>query len=373
MKKPSLLIRDEIVKTFMKSKKPLRWKELLKRINEKRKIEGNPILGRATLANHLKILVNEGIIKRTVDQSVYPPAVYYSLQREVDEETPSEVVEAWIKGAFKPLYNPWHGYFFIFTDPPININELPLKSAGIIKGWLSRIFAELDHVIRSAYRDQVGESLSKKVLEEAEYYKRNREYVWWFNKRIKNHGIIKAVDEYEDVQKKMYSVALRQLFEEKFLVVKNKNHVEFKSDEEIVEILALDMAKRVLEAEYGKDLLSPEGIEERKREYLKRFKAYSQMDLIRDCFDDFLRAYSDSALDLKYRPNINDPYFLIWLANKRNPAAFKDFPLLPKEVEEYKYLKRKIEETRRSFEKYSTYYLKPISLLITAQIPMDFP
>lgn len=372
MKRPSRVIRNEIVKTLMKAKGPLRWQQLLRQINAQRKGE-NRMLGRATLASHLKALVNEGIVKREVDQSVYPPAVYYSLVKSVDETIPSKVIECWNNGKLAPFENPWNNYFFIFTDPPLQPDKIPTIS--IVNRWLAEEFANLDHVIRCAYRDQMKKFLPDKVLKEVEYYKANIEYVWWFEDRLRKHGGVKAVDEAREIEKKMYSLALKQLFPVKYLVIKNKNNVEFKSDEELVKIEAEEWAKMIIKNELGvsdddffKDELRREIFEKRKREFVEKLKGFSYTHLLEDSFQTFRESHE--YVDLKFKPkDIKNPYFVIWLANKRNPTSFKNFPLLPQEQEEYEYLRERIEKAKESFEKYAQYYQKPISVLITAQIP----
>ena len=112
-------------------------------------------------------------------------------------------------------------------------------------------------------------------------------------------------------------------------------------------------------------------MKEKIEEYCKKIKKVNiKKALIKDCFEVFMQLYERSFIDLTHKPeDMEDPYFVIWLTNKIAPRIFKDFPLLPQEQKEYESLKKKMEETKESFEKMKTYF-KPINVLITAKLPV---
>ena len=60
-----------IFSVLAEAKNKLRWKKLLKKTG----------ISSRTLASHLKELESRGKIKRIVDASVYPPAVYYEIKK----------------------------------------------------------------------------------------------------------------------------------------------------------------------------------------------------------------------------------------------------------------------------------------------------
>jgi len=97
MRTKSQTIRNEIIMAILGSLRPMRWSEILFSINKKREKEGKKKIGRATLTAHLKALEKEGIIKRKVDKSIYPPAVYYFLPKSKRKEILMKIEEKFRK------------------------------------------------------------------------------------------------------------------------------------------------------------------------------------------------------------------------------------------------------------------------------------
>jgi len=325
LKKKSLVIRDEIIK-ILNSYKVLRWTELFEMINVLRKESGEPSLGKATLTSHLKDLVKEGIVTRIVDESTYPPAVYYKLIKKIDENIPNEIFKLWQEGNLKPYGNPWSEHFFLFSRN-LHFEKLPKYP---VHHWLHNLFAEFYALIRNARRDEIQKTLSKKILDEARYYWKNQKYALHLEKRKKNHGVLSEADKAKEVQEKMYEIALKHLFSPEYLD---------KSEGEV-----------------------------------------TSLSLISDLYQTFLKLHDitmenimrNNTIDLKFKPNPKDPYFLIWLANKKNPTLFENFALLPQEQRELEYLQKKLTKTKPSFEKVMSFVKQPIDVLIIARIPLDW-
>jgi hypothetical protein len=372
VKRKSPIIRDEIIKTLNLLKEPVRWTQLFEETNKRRRKRGERVLGSATLTSHLKDLVDQGVVKRIIDDSTYPPAVYYELVQKLNEKVPYEVVSLWRGGKLKPLDNPWRDNFFVFTSV-LEIQKMPLETRNVMRQWFSKILSELEHVILQSYIGQLENSVPRKTLGEAQYHRTNSWFFECFKDRIRRNGVVKTVDEAGIVQKKMYTAALAYLIEKEYLSFKNGKVAGFKPDDELVKVKAKKWAKSMLTKTLPRDLIEKDErlMKEKIEEYCKKIKKVNiKKALIKDRFDFFMQLHKGSFIDLTHKPaDMEDPYFVIWLTNKIAPRIFKDFPLLPQEQKEYESMKKKMEETKESFEKMKT-YLKPINVLITAKLPV---
>ena len=381
MKEPSRLIRNEIVKTI-NAHAPLRWTDLLNKINDKRKKRGERKIGKATLSNHLKILEKEGKVKRIIDKSVYPPAVYYELVDKL-EEASAEIINLWQKGKLRPWDNPWNDHFYLFFDT-LNPEQIPVKTLHMVRHWLSNIFAELEHVLTQAHREQLEKTIPQKILQEYRYYKANKEYVEVYEERIKKHGIINAVDEAEKVLNNMFAIALKNIFKQhhgpdnpaEYLEIKNGKVVGLKSDQKLRETMKKQLLKISLKNEYP--FISDEELEKMVLERIQEdktqtFKNITQLSLLKKEADIFMDFAKDSGIDCSKVPPLKDlRYYAVWLQNKRDPRVFSSFPLLPQELKEYEYLKERLKKAEVGYKKVWSYIKQPINVLITARIAGDF-
>jgi len=74
MRTKNIALQNEILNTLKEApNQSLRWSELYESLRRKFKI------GKATLASHLKDLIEKKKVERIVDESHYPPIVYYKV------------------------------------------------------------------------------------------------------------------------------------------------------------------------------------------------------------------------------------------------------------------------------------------------------
>ena len=382
MKEPSRLIRDEIVKTI-NAHAPLRWTDLLKKINDMREKRGERKIGRATLSTHLKTLEKEGKVKRIIDKSVYPPAVYYELVDKL-EEASGEIISLWQKGKLRPWDNPWNNRFYLFFDT-LDPEGLPVKTLYTVRHWLSNIFAELEHVFVQAHYEQLEKTISQEIWQGYRYYKANREYVKVYEERMKKHGIINAVDETEKVLNDMFIIALKHIFKQhrgpdnpaEYLEIKNGKVVGLKRDQELRETMEKQLLRISLKNAYPWE--SDEELEKMVLERIQKgevhtFKNVTQRSLLKHEADIYIDLAKDSGKDCSQAPPLKDlkdlRYYAVWLQNKLDPRVFTGFPLLPQELKEYEYLKERLKEAEESYKKVTSHVEQPINVLITAKIPI---